>query len=156
MGQISCERHNIVPNGDLNEAEYRVQCDCDLPPPGNLLSFCYSSRILEQIEFMGRLKRTGVSTVNSSEALSATLRSLGAYVDREKGRLLRVANYELLGPEIAYRVEFALPDGSQVENTLSKPALDEITNSCARRGSELHSRTRNQRSKLRWMCLSPQ
>ena len=50
-------------------------------------------------------------------------------MDREKGWLLRVTNYELLGPEIVYRVEFALPDGSQIENTLSKPALDEITNS---------------------------
>ena len=78
---------------------------------------------------MGKLKRTGVFCVNSPESLPDTLRSLGGYVDREKGRLLRVANYELLGPEIAYRVEFALPDGSQVENTLSKPALDEITNS---------------------------
>lgn len=113
----------------ISEAEYRVQCDCDLPPPGNLLSLCYSSRILEQIDFMGKLKRTGVFSVNSPESLPGTLRSLGGYVDREKGRLLRVANYELLGPEIVYRVEFALPYGSQVENTLSKPALDEITNS---------------------------
>lgn len=78
---------------------------------------------------MGKLKRTGVFSVNSPESLPGTLRSLGGYVDREKGRLLRVANYELLGPEIVYRVEFALPYGSQVENTLSKPALDEITNS---------------------------
>jgi hypothetical protein len=114
---------------NVSEAEYRVQCDCDLPPPENLLSFCYSSRILEQIDFMGKLKRTGASSVNSPESLPDTLRSLGAYVDRENGRLRRIANYELLGPEIAYRVEFALPDGSRVENTLSKPALDQITNS---------------------------
>ena len=114
---------------NVNEAEYRVQCDCDLPPPGNLLSFCYTSRILEQIEFMERFKRAGASTVNSSETLSATLRSLGAYVDREKGRLLRVANYESSDPEIVFRLEFALPDGTRVENTLSKPAVAEITNS---------------------------
>lgn len=114
---------------NISEAEYRVQCDCDLPPPGNLLSLCYSSRILEQIDFMGKLKRTGVSSVNSPESLPDTLRSLGSYVDRENGRLLRIANYELLGPEIAYRIEFALPDGSRVENSLSKPALDQITNS---------------------------
>jgi hypothetical protein len=113
----------------VNQSEYRIQCDCDLPPPDNLLSLCYTSRILEQIDFMGKLKRTGVFPVNSPESLPGTLRSLGGYVDREKGRLLRVANYDLTGPEIAYRVEFALPDGSQVENTLSKPALDEITNS---------------------------
>ena len=114
---------------NVSEAEYRVQCDCDLPPPGNLLSLCYTSRILEQIDFMGKLKRTGVSSVNSPESLPDTLRSLGAYVDRENGRILRIANYELLGPEVAYRVEFALPDRSRVEKTLSKPALDEITNS---------------------------
>lgn len=114
---------------NISEAEYRVQCDCDLPPPGNLLSLCYSSRLLEQIDFMGKLKRTGVSSVNSPESLPDTLRSLGSYVDRENGRLLRIANYELLGPEIAYRIEFALPDGSRVENSLSKPALDQITNS---------------------------
>ena len=114
---------------NVSEAEYRVQCDCDVPPPGNLLSLCYTSRILEQIDFMGKLKRTGVSSVNSPESLPDTLRSLGAYVDRENGRLLRIANYESLGPEIAYRVEFALPDESRVENTLSKPALDQITNS---------------------------
>lgn len=114
---------------NISEAEYRVQCDCDLPPPGNLLSLCYSSRILEQIDFMGKLKRTGVSSVNSPESLPDTLRSLGSYVDRENGRLLRIANYELLGPESAYRIEFALPDGSRVENSLSKPALDQITNS---------------------------
>jgi hypothetical protein len=70
--------------------------------------------------------------VNSPESLPDTLRSLGSYVDRENGRLLRIANYELLGPEIAYRIEFALPDGRRVENTLSKPALDQITNSLRR------------------------
>ncbi|HEX2243424.1 MAG TPA: hypothetical protein VHK27_09260 [Gammaproteobacteria bacterium] len=114
---------------DVSDAEFRVQCDCDLPPPGNLLSLCYTSRILEQIDFMGKLKRTGVSSVNSPESLPDTLRTLGAYVDRENGRLLRIANYELSGPEIAYRVEFALPDGSRMENTLSKPALEGIANS---------------------------
>jgi hypothetical protein len=118
----------LVYDISVKQSEYRVQCDCDLPPPGNLLSLCYTSRILEQIDFMGQLKRTGVFSVISAESLPGTLRSLGGYVDREKGRLLRVANYDLFGPEIAYRVEFALPDGSQVENTLSKPALDEITN----------------------------
>lgn len=81
---------------------------------------------------MERFKRAGASTVNSSETLSATLRSLGAYVDREKGRVLRVANYESSDPEIVLRVEFALPDGTRVENTLSKPALAEITNSFRR------------------------
>jgi hypothetical protein len=114
---------------NANEAEYRVQCDCDLPPPDNLLSFCYTSRILEQIDFMGKLKRGGVSSVNSPESISGILRTLGSYVDREKGQLLRVANYELLGPEIAYRVEFTLADGSRVEKILSKQAVDEITNS---------------------------
>ena len=114
---------------NVSDAEYRVQCDCDLPPPGNLLSLSYTSRILEQIDFMGKLKRTGVASVNSPESLPDTLRSVGAYVDRENGRILRIANYEFLGPEIAYRVQFALPDGSRVENTLSKPALDEITKS---------------------------
>ena len=114
---------------NVNEAEYRVQCDCDLPPPDNLLSFCYTSRILEQIDFLGKSKRSGASPVNSPESLSGILRTLGSYVNREKGQLLRVANYELLGPEIAYRVEFALPDGSRAENSLAKPALDEITNS---------------------------
>jgi hypothetical protein len=113
---------------NVNQAEYRVQCDCDLPPPDNLLSFCYTSRILEQIDFMGKLKR-GVFSVNSPESISGILRTLGSYVDREEGHLLRVANYELLGPEIAYRVEFALSDGSRVEKILSKQAVDEITNS---------------------------
>ncbi|HEX6174878.1 MAG TPA: hypothetical protein VF089_12745, partial [Candidatus Binatia bacterium] len=70
----------------VSDAEYRVQCDCDLPPPDNLLSLCYTSRILEQIDFMGKLKRTGVFSVNSPESLPGTLRSLGGYVDREKGR----------------------------------------------------------------------
>lgn len=114
---------------NVNQSEYRVQCDCDLPPPDNVLSFCYSSTILGQIDFMGKLKRSGASSVNSLESLSGILRTMGSYVDAEKGQLLRVANYESLGPEIAYRVEFALPDGRRVGNTLSKPALDDITNS---------------------------
>jgi hypothetical protein len=91
--------------------------------------FCYTSRILEQIDFMGRLKRRGVPSVNSPDSISGILRTLGSYVDREEGHLLRVANYELLGPETAYRVGFALADGSRVEEILSKQAVDEITNS---------------------------
>jgi hypothetical protein len=71
---------------NVNEAEYRVQCDCDLPPPDNLLSFCYTSRILEQIDFLGKSKRSGASPVNSPESLSGILRTLGSYVDREKGQ----------------------------------------------------------------------
>ena len=124
------ERHGALAYEiNVSEAEYRVQCDCDLPPPSNLLSFCYTIRILEQIDFMGKLKRTGVFSVNSRESLPDTLCSLGADVDRKNGRLLRIANYELVGPEIAYRVEFALSDGSRMENTLSKLAVDQITNS---------------------------
>jgi len=113
---------------NVNQAEYRVQCDCDLPPPDNLLSFCYTGKILEQIDFMGRLKRAGTSSMNS-EALSNTLRTLGSYVDGENGALRRVTNYETAGPEIVYRVEFALGNGNRVEKTLSKQAVDEITNS---------------------------
>ena len=113
----------------VNEADYLVQCDCDLPAPGNLLSLCYTSTIIEQIDFMGRLKRTGVPSESSSETLSATLRSLGAYVDRQEGRLLRLANYEFAGPESAFRIEFALPDGTRVENDFSKPTLDDVSNS---------------------------
>jgi len=120
----------------VNEGEYHAQCDCDLPPPGNLFSFSYTSRILEQLDFMGRLKRTGASLVSSPEALSATLRSLGAYVDREKGRLLRVRNYESPGPDIVIRVEFALADGTRVENTLSKPALDALSASLRQERSD--------------------
>jgi hypothetical protein len=114
---------------NVNQAEYRVQCDCDLPPPDNLLSFCYTSKIIEQINFMGKLKRAGTSSINSSEALSNTLRSLGSYVDSENGALRRVSNYETQGPEIAYRIEFALANGHRVEKTLSEQAVDEITNS---------------------------
>jgi hypothetical protein len=116
----------------LHEAEYLVQCDCDLPAPGNLLSLCYTSTILEQIDFMGKLKRTGGPCESSPETLSAALRSLGAYVDRQKGRLLRIANYEFAGAESAFRIEFALPDGTRVENDFSKPALDEVSNSLRR------------------------
>jgi hypothetical protein len=36
---------------NVTAAEYRVQCDCDLLPRGNLLSFCYTDRILEQKVF---------------------------------------------------------------------------------------------------------
>jgi hypothetical protein len=114
---------------DVNQAEYRVQCDCELPPPDNLLSFCYTSKILEQIDFMGKLKRTGISSMNSSESLSNTLRTLGSYVDIENGALLRVTNYETQGPEIAYRIEFALANGNRLEKTLSKQVVDEITGS---------------------------
>jgi hypothetical protein len=120
----------------VNEGEYQVQCDCELPPPGNLLFFSCTSRILEQLDFMGRLKRTGASLASSPEALSATLRSLGAYVDREKGRLLRVTNYESPGPDVVFRVEFALADGTRVENTFSKPALDAVSASLRQERSD--------------------
>jgi hypothetical protein len=120
----------------VNEDEYQVQCDCDLPPPDNLLSFSLTSRILEQLDFMGKLKRTGASKLSSPEALSATLRSLGAFVDREKGRLLRVTNYESPGPEVVFRLEFALADGTRVENTLSKPALDALSASLRQERSD--------------------
>lgn len=126
----------------VNEGEYQVQCDCELPPPGNLLVFSCTSRILEQLDFMGRLKRTGASLVSSPEALSATLRSLGAYVDREKGRLLRVTNYESPGPDVVFRVEFALADGTRVENTLSKPALDAVSASLRQERSDYECRKR--------------
>ena len=75
---------------------------------------------------MGKLKRAAVFSVNSRETLSSTLRTLGSYVDRENRALLRIANYELLGAEIVYRVEFAFPDESRLENILSKQALDEM------------------------------
>jgi hypothetical protein len=45
----------LVYDISIKQSEYRVQCDCDLPPPGNLLSLCYTSRILEQIDFIGKL-----------------------------------------------------------------------------------------------------
>ena len=111
----------------VTDKEYVVQCDCDLPPPDNLLSLHFTDKILEQLDFMGRLKRTGVASQTSPDTLAAALRSLGAYVDRENGRLLRISNYEFAGPEIAFRIEFALADGTRVENDLSKPTLDKLS-----------------------------
>ena len=114
---------------NVNQAEYRVQCDCDLPPPDNLLIFCYTSKILEQIDFMGKLKRAAISSMSNSESLSNTLRTLGSYVDGEKGALQRVTNYETAGPEVVFRVDFALGNGNRVEKALSKQTVDEISNS---------------------------
>lgn len=111
----------------VTDKEYVVQCDCDLPPPENLLSLRYSDKILEQIDSMGRLKRTGVISQSSTDTLAAALRSVGVYMDRENGRLLRISNYEFAGPEIAFRIQFALADGTQVENDLSKSALDKLS-----------------------------
>lgn len=112
---------------NANENEYVVQCDCDLPPPGNLLFFCYTEKIIKQIDFMGKLKRTsGGHAVGGAETLGTILRSLGAYVEKKRGRLLRVANYESPGIEPAFRVEFAKSDGSHFVDDISKSSLDDI------------------------------
>jgi len=56
IGQDLEGRGALVYDINVNQAEYRIQCDCDLPPPDNLLSFCCTIRILEQIELHGETK----------------------------------------------------------------------------------------------------
>ena len=110
----------------IENGEYRVQCDCDLPPPGNLLSLCYTGKILEQIDFMGKLKRGRTGTGAGVETLSNLLRNLGAYIDQSQGQLLRVSNYESAGTEVVFRIEVKTPQGRRVVDDVPKPVLDQL------------------------------
>jgi hypothetical protein len=58
---------------------------------------------------------------------------LALLIDRENGRLLRISNYEFAGPEVAFRIQFALADETRVQNDLSQPALDKLSISFAPR-----------------------
>ena len=111
---------------------YLVQCDCDLPPPENLLSLRYSDKISRTDRVYGQTKTHQRASQSSPDPLAATLRCLGAsLIDRENGRLLRISNYEFAGPELAFRIQFGLADGTRVQNDLSQPALDELSISFA-------------------------
>jgi hypothetical protein len=100
--------------------------------PGNLLSLCLYQQTSRANRFHGQVETH--RRFFCEQSLPDTLRSLGGYVDQEKGRLLRVANFNLLGPEIAYRIEFALPDAAEWRTLgRSQRSMRSLT-LCANRG----------------------
>jgi hypothetical protein len=72
--------------------EFRLECGDPIPPYLKLIQLRYALDDIKSLERKGQARRAGPGKSVSFDSLSEVLRTLGGYVDKRGGRLLRICS----------------------------------------------------------------
>lgn len=85
------------------------------------LNLRYTPKDMDRLERQGKAKRQSVAGVPDVASLSQLLRTIGAYVEQKKARLVKIARY---GESLA--IQYDTVDGERREETVSAASLYEF------------------------------
>ena len=94
--------------------EYLVRCGYQSPPANMPVTLHYTESDIEQFDRVGRQKRGAVTPPKDFLNLVQVLRTIGAYLDNNEARLIRISNNESGGKDPLFRVEYETRDGERV------------------------------------------
>lgn len=106
--------------------EFVAECGYQGPPAETPVSLLYTARDLENLDSQGQTQRGRYSSSEDFWNLAQALRTVGAYLDKNRARLQRVTNNHLDGEECSYRVESLNANGEKVVDVWSQSALYEV------------------------------
>ena len=93
---------------------YLAQGGYQEPPAEMPVSIHYTLRDLRELDEAGKQSRGRVSSPRDFFDQAQILRTVGGYVDRLEGQLIRVTNNERLGAEIGFKLEYVNAEGERV------------------------------------------
>lgn len=110
VGQALQKRNIDVFDLKCEDESFFLQCGDPNPPYLSLIELRYSLDDLISIERKARENRRDSQKIVSFEGLPETLRAVGRYVDKRRGRLLRIWNTDPSPSGDAIKVEYRTRD----------------------------------------------
>jgi hypothetical protein len=108
------------------EDSYMVQGGYQAPPNPMPLSLCYSMEDIRYLDRECQEKRNQASDSHDFLRLSLILRSIAGYIDRKKGRLLRISNNIANGTNAVFRIEYTNADNERIVDERAVSAIYDI------------------------------
>jgi hypothetical protein len=119
--------------------EFRVQCEDPTPPYTALIELKFSPASIEILDREGQARRHQTKSEFRFDNLPEVLRAVGAYIDNNRGQLLRLSHCSLSDQDDV-EVEYQTRDGYIRKETLSMSAIREIAVDMYKRRSRLSNR----------------
>jgi hypothetical protein len=106
--------------------EYFAQCGYQDPPSEMPVSINYTSKDLQDLDEAGMEHRGKVSTSTDFLNQIQILRTLGGYIDKIEGRLIRITNNERLGADSGLKIEYFNAEGERVLEARTSVAVYDL------------------------------
>jgi hypothetical protein len=108
----------------LEGTAYVAQCGYQDPPSPTPVIIEYTFKDLQDLERSGGGKR-GESSSSSKEFLSQVqiFRTIGNYIDKNEGLLIRITNNDATGKDSLFKVEYLTRDGERVVDDRAGAAI---------------------------------
>lgn len=105
--------------------EYFAQCGYQDPPSEMPVSIHYTLKDLEDLDETGAEYRGNTSSSKDFFDQIQILRTLGGYIDKIEGHLIRITNNQPFGAESGFKIEYFDADGERViEERTSQAVYD--------------------------------
>ena len=105
---------------------FRLQCGNSKPPCPTTLELRYSFDEIESLERENLINRKNSATVVNFLSQAEVLRGLGGYVDKKKGRLVKLSNNHSNLAIGSLKLDYELSDGDRREETFSQSSIYDI------------------------------
>jgi hypothetical protein len=107
----------------LRGKSYFVECGYQEPPSPTPVSLRYDLNDIEELDRVGEAKRGGM--VRAQEFINQVqiFRTIGAYLDKNEARLLRLTNNDGNTKDSLFTVEYITPDGDRIVDDRAGAAI---------------------------------
>jgi hypothetical protein len=99
--------------------EYLVQAGYQDPPAQTPVTISYRETDLAELDQLGAKKRGQAVAAGDFLSRAQVFRTIGGYLDKSEGQLVRLTNNELSGGEPSLKVEYVSRDRERVVDTYS-------------------------------------
>ena len=110
---------NIRLQGDI----FIVECGYQDPPAPTPVSLVYTSHDIDELNQSGEKLRGHITTAQEFINQVQIFRSIGAYLDKNEGQLIRVSNNDGKAKDSSFTVEYLTRDGERVVDDRAGSAI---------------------------------
>jgi hypothetical protein len=110
-----------------DDHEFRLECGYQKPPCSTTVELRYSVDETESLERENRINRNDPRKQVDFLSLAEVLRGLGGYVDKKKGRLIRISNNDSNIASGSVKLEYESSDGYLQEEIFSLSSIYDIS-----------------------------
>jgi hypothetical protein len=103
--------------------EYMAYCGYQDPPSPTPVTIQYTSKDIQELDRAGEGKRGELSATKEFLNQIQIFRTIGGYLDKNEGQLVRLTNNHGIGKDSLFKVEYVTQDGERVVDDRAGTAI---------------------------------
>jgi hypothetical protein len=103
--------------------EYEAYCGYQDPPSPTPVTIQYTFKDIQELDATGEGQRSDLSATKEFLNQVQIFRTIGDYLDKNEGQLVRLTNNDGTGKESLFKVEYVTQDGEQVVDDRAGTAI---------------------------------